>query len=223
MKIQKSINQVDWKELKSFMHEDFVSRSWTEEENDAWMLSDDPDAWMLSDERWSKFSYYKSVIFDIDKDELLCTDIRTSIEARFKKELVMYLEDDPKNEIPILRKHIVDDSDGLFVMNWIDNFVWNYAFDEIHSIVDEYFPNHEDEDCYYTVYMPDFRDLLTKVEARKWRKEVYDLLIKFGLDDELEVTIDEDVLRRNLDDLNRARFEEMFSDEIKSLAVSNNS
>ena len=213
MKIQKSINQVDWKELKSFMHEDFVSRSWTQEVNE------DPNY-----ERWSKFSYHKSVRFNIDEDELLCTDIRTSIESEFKKELVMYLEDDPlKARIPILRNVIVDDSDGLFVMNWIDNFVWNYAFDEIHSIVDEYFPNHEDEDCYYTVYMPDFRDLLTKVEARKWRKEVYDLLIKFGLDDELEVTIDEDVLRRNLDDLNRARFDEMFSDEIKSLAVSNNS
>ena len=203
MKIQKSINQVDWKELNSFMHEDFVSRSWTEEEND------DPN-----DERWSKFSYRS--------DELLCTDVRTSIEAEFKKELVNHLKDDPKNEIPILKKDIVDDSDGLFVMEWIDNFVWNYAFDEIRSIIDEYFPNHEDEDGMYeyTVYMPEFRDLLTKVESRKWRKEVYDLLIKFGLDDELEVTIDEDVLRRNLDDSYQKSLEKMYGDEIKSLAVS---
>lgn len=222
MKIQKSINQVDWKELKSFMHEDFVSRSWTQEENDSWMQEDNDDP---NDERWSKFAYYKSVIFDIDKDELLCTDIRTSIEARFKKELVKYLEDDPSFEIPILREHIVDDSDGLFVRYWIDNFVWHYAFDEIVSICEEYFPI---EDGYYsvdewdgfTIYMYEFRDLLTKVEARKWRKEVYDLLIKFGLDDELEVTIDEDVLRRNLHDSYQKVLEKMYGDEIKSLAVS---
>ena len=209
MKIQKSINQVDWKELKSFMHEDFVSRSWTDEVNE------DPN-----DERWSKFSYRS--------DELLCTDIRTSIEARFKKELVNYLKDDPKNEILILRKHIVDDSDGYFVTNWGIFFVWNYAFDEIVSICEEYFPI---EDGYYsvdewdgfTIYMSEFRDLLIRVEARKWRKEVYDLLIKFGLDDELEVTIDEDVLRRNLDDSYQKALKELYGDEIKSLAVSNNS
>ena len=213
MKIQKSINQVDWKALKSFMHEDFVSRSWTEEVNE------DPN-----DERWSKFPYRS--------DELLCTDIRTSIESEFKKELVNYLKDDPRNEIPILRKHIVDDSDGYFVTNWGIFFVWKYAVDEIVSICEEYFPVDEDGyrsigDHYYTdgdmVHMLEIRELLTKVDARKWRKEVYDLLIEFGLDDELEVTIDEDVLRRNLDDSYQKLLEERFSDEIKSLAVSNNS
>ena len=49
MKIQKNINQINWKELNSFMHEDFVSRSWTEEEND------DPN-----DKRWSKADGYST-------------------------------------------------------------------------------------------------------------------------------------------------------------------